>query len=180
MPNANRIQTLFIDTGNPDTMNVSTMLRPDELGAAYDVNDRAYQIVQVDSGCTAATPAGVVAATQIAYWKDRSTYKVTNDSRFGLVGGVANSYRNNVAGVFRNAATAGNYVCLLQRGRSISVKEVGSATAGMTLCASTSTTAADALGTAIATSSPTQQIGIVRVATSGTTCSADVDIPNIP
>ena len=180
MPNTNRQQTVFIDTGNPDTMNVSSLLRPGELGNAFDVVDKTYQLVQVDSGCTAATPAGVVAANEIAYWKDRSSYLVTNDSRFGLLSGVANSYRNNVAGVFRVAATAGNYICLLQRGRNINVKEVGSATAGMTLCASTSTTAADALGTAIATSSPTQQIGIVVTATSSNVCVADVDIPNIP
>jgi hypothetical protein len=180
MPNANRIQSLYVSTGNPDTVNDSTLLRPGELGAAYDVTDRAYQLVQCDSGATAATPAGVVAANELAYWKDRSNYLVTNDSRFGLLSGIANSQRNNVAGIFRNAVTAGNYCFVLQRGRNISVKEVGSATAGMTLCASTSTTAADALGTAIGTSSPTQQIGIVVTATSGTTCVADVDIPNIP
>ena len=180
MPNANRSQTFYNPTGNPDTMNVSSLYNAGQIGQAYDVNDRAYQCVQVDSGATSATPAGAVAANQLAYWKDRATYTVTNDSRFALLDGQSTSFRNNVAGIFRVAATAGYYVNVLQEGRNISVKEVGSATGGMTLCASTSTTAADALGTAINTACPAQQIGVVRTATSGTTCTADVMIPNIP
>lgn len=180
MPNANRVQTVYIDTGNPDTVNVSSLYRPAELGQAYDYNDRAYQVVKLDSGVTASTGAGVVAANQLAFWKDRSAYLVTNDSTQALIGGVAASFRNNVAGIFRNAATSGYYTHILIRGRNIAVKEAGSATAGETLCASTSTTAADALGTAIATASPVQQIGVVTTATAANVCYAAVDIPNIP
>lgn len=180
MPNTNRNQTVYLDSGNPDTFNSSSLYRPGELGTAFDAGSNAYQVVQCDSGATAATPAGVPAANEIAYWKSRANYIVTNDSRFGLMNDVANSYRNNVAGVFRVAATPGNYIAVLQRGRAISVKEAGSATAGMTLCASTSTTAADALGTAIGTASPVQQIGVVRSATAANVCTADIDIPNIP
>jgi len=180
MPNADRTQSVYIDTGNPDTFNASTLYHGGDLGAAFDVADRAYQIVQCDSGATAAAPSGIVAVNTLAYWKDRSVYLVTNDSRFGLFAGQANSFRNNVAGVFRNAVTAGNYCALLQRGRNINVKEAGSATGGMSLCSDTSTTAAQALGTAIATSSPTQQIGVVVTATAANVCVADIDIPNIP
>ena len=180
MPNANRTQTFYNPTGNPDTYNSATLYVPGQLGQAYDVNDRAYQCVQLDSAATASSVTGIVAVNELAFWKDRSQYLVTNDPSQCLFGGVANSYRNNVAGIFRTAVTAGNFCNVLQRGRNINVKEAGSATAGMTLCANPSSTAADALGTAIATASPTQQIGVVVTATAANVAVADVDIPNIP
>lgn len=180
MPNAWNVQTTYVVTGNPDTVNESTIYAGGQLGQCVESNDRGYQYVQLDSGATASTTAGAVAANQLAYWKDRSTYKVTNDSRFALLDAQANSFRNNVAGVFRAAVTAGNYCFVLQRGRAISLKEVGSATGGMTLIASTSTTAADALGVAINTAPNCLTLGVCRTATSGTTCTADVDIASIP
>ena len=188
MPNANRIQTLYVVSGNPDTVNelpssttnVGTYPRTGQLGQAGDFNDRAYQYVQLDSGATASSSAGVVAANEVAYWKDRSQYIVTNDSSQALFANTANSFRNNVAGIFRNAVTAGNYCYVLQRGRSISVKEAGSATPGMILVSDTSATAAQALGTAIGTAPPVQPLGVVVTATAANVCTADIDIPNIP
>ena len=180
MPNANRVQTVYMSTGNPDTINVTELGRMGELGQAYDWNDRGYQLVKVDSGCTASTGTGVVAANQLAFWKDRSQYLVTNNSPQALFGVVADSYRNNVAGIFRNAVTAGNYTHILIRGRNIAVKEAGSATQGMLLVANTSSVAADSLGIAVNTAATNQLLGVVRTATVTTTCYADVDIPNIP
>jgi tRNA G18 (ribose-2'-O)-methylase SpoU len=189
MPNVNRIISPFLGgTGNPDTYTETASTTPGsyspyaggDLGTAYDTNDRTYQKVTLDSGATSATPAGAVAANQLAYWKDRSNYIVTNDSRFALFAGTANSFRNNVAGLFRSAVAAGANCFILQRGRQVNVKEVGSATTGMLLVASTSTTAADALGVAINTAAPCMPLGVVTTATSGTTCVADFDIPNIP
>lgn len=191
MPNVNRITSPYIQSGNPDTDYQTVTFNPTtpganlpyaggDIGNAYDTNDKAYQRVYLDSGATSATPSGVVAATQLAYWKDRANYIVTNDSRMALLSNTALSFRNNVAGVFRAAVPAGSFCWVLQRGRAISLKEVGSATAGMLLVASTSTTAADALGIAINTAPGCNQIGVVRTATSGTTCVADFDMPNIP
>lgn len=192
MPNANRTQTVYMNTGNPDTAIDLVPYTPGQAGQAFDWNDRAYQIVNVDSGATASTPAGLPVVNQLAYWKDRSNYVVTNDSRFGLLGGVANSFRNNVAGVFRQTLTAaqvagsstsspyGAQICLLQRGRSINVLEAGSGTAGELLVSDTSSTAAQALGVAINTAAPAQNLGVIVTATAGGFCVADVDIPNIP
>lgn len=191
MPNANRIMSPYIQSGNPDTDYQTGTYNPStpganipyaggDIGNAIDLNDKAYQKVYLDSGATSGTPAGAVAATQLAYWKDRQNYIVTNDSRFALLTNTALSFRNNVAGLFRAAVPAGSFCWVLQRGRAVSVKEVGSATAGMILVASTSTTAADALGTAINTAPPCNPLGVVRTATSGTTCVADFDMPNIP
>lgn len=192
MPNVNRIISPFIQSGNPDTdyqtgaFSGSTTpgnyipYAGGDLGCTYDYNDKTYQKVYLDSGATSASPAGVVAATQLAYWKDRANYIVTNDSRFALFGGVANSFRNNVAGLFRAAVPAGSFCWVLQRGRAVTVKEVGSATQGMLLIASTSTTAADSLGVAINTAPNCIPLGVVITATSGTSCTADFDMPNIP
>jgi hypothetical protein len=185
MPHANRSQTVYVSTGNPDTVNDSTPYFPGQLGQAFDANDRAYQYVQSDSAPSVSGPSGAYAANQVLYWKDRSQYLVTNDSAQGLRGGQANSFRNNVAGILRNACTPGNYIFVLQRGRNINVKEAGAATGGMLLVSDTSATAAQALGTAIATAPPVQNLGVVSSATgvapnAANVCTADIDIPNIP
>lgn len=191
MPNVNRIISPYIQSGNPDTDYQTVSFNPNtpganipyaggDMGNAYDWNDKAYQKVYLDSGATSGTPAGAVAASQLAYWKDRSNYIVTNDSRMALLSNTALSFRNNVAGIFRAAVPAGSFCWVLQRGRAVNVKEVGSATSGMVLVASTSTTAADSLGIAINTAPGCIPLGIVRTATSGTTCVADFDMPNIP
>lgn len=191
MPNINRVISPFIQSGNPDTDYQTGTYNPTtpganipyaagDIGNGYDANDRAYQKVYLDSGATSASPAGVVAATQLAYWKDRRNYIVTNDSRFALFADTALSFRNNVAGVFRAAVPAGSFCWVLQRGRAVNVKEAGSATPGMQLVASTSTTAADALGVAINTAAPCTPLGVVRTATAGGFCVADFDMPNIP
>lgn len=191
MPNVNRIISPFIASGNPDTDVQTGTFTPatpgtnipyagGDLGNAYDFNDKTYQKVYLDSGATSASPAGVVAATQLAYWKDRTNYIVTNDSRFAMFGGVANSWRNNIAGLFRAAVPAGSFCWVLQRGRAVNVKEAGSATQGMILISDTSTTAAQALGVAINTAPNCMTLGVVITATAAGTCSVDFDMPNIP
>jgi hypothetical protein len=188
MPNVNRIISPFIGNGNPDTYYETISLAPGaslpyaggDTGNTYDSNDKTYQKVILDSGATSSTPAGAVAANQLAYWKDRANYIVTNDSRFALFSNTALSFRNNVAGLFRSAVPAGSTCFVLQRGRAVTVKEAGSATPGMLLVANTSTTACDTLGVAINTAAPCETVGVVRTATSGTTCVADFDMPNIP
>ena len=182
MPNTNSYQPFYVgQAASPDTyQELGAGYAAGELGTTGDWNDRSYQRVFLDSGATSATPAGAVAANQLAYWKQRSTYTVTNDSRFGLLGGTASSFRNNVAGVFRAAIVAGSACFVLQRGRHINVKEVGSATPGMTLIGSTSTTAADALGVAINTAPNCLTLGVVVTATASNVAVADVDIAPIP
>ena len=180
MPNTNRVQTQYVISGNPDTVNTATAYFDGQIGQSIDANDKEYQFVQLDSGATASTATGVVAANQLAYWHDRSQYIVTNDAANGLRGNAANSFRNNIAGIFRTAVTAGNYCFVLQRGRNITVKEAGSATAGMLLEGDSSTTAAQTLGVAVGTYPSYLALGVVTVATSGSTCTADIDISGIP
>lgn len=182
MPNVNTGQSAYLgSTGSFDTyQEASPGYAPGDLGVRFDSNDRSYQRVVLDSGATSSTPAGAVAANMLAYWKNRSTYTVTNDSRFALFNNTANSFRNNIAGVFRAAVTAGNACFVLQRGRQINVKEAGSATAGMILISDTSTTAAEGLGVAINTAPNCQTLGVVYTATAANVAVVDVDIASIP
>jgi len=178
MPNANRSQTAYVPTGNPDTVNASTLYAGGELGAAYDWRDRTYQIVKLDSGATS-TAQLAPAANQLLFWKDKAAYLVTNDYRFSQGGSTASSYANNVAGILRNAATAGNYIHILVRGRNIAVKAATGAVATRLRC-NISTPVADAYGETVGTAPVYQELGVVKTATDGTNVYADIDITNIP
>lgn len=178
MPNANRLTSPFIGSGNPDTYVETIPYAAGEIGNVYDWNDRTYQKVMCDSGATSATPTGAVAANQVAFWKDRANYIVTNDSRMALLNNVADSFRNNVAGVFRSAVPAGATCFVLQRGRNIAVK-ASAGTAGQTMTANTGTSA-DASGTAIGTASPYQSLGVATGTATGGNVTVNFDMPNIP
>ena len=181
MPNITKQQHVFISTGNPDTMNDSSMIRPGELGMCFDWNDKSYQIVKVDSGATVGPTVGAVAANQLAFWKDRSTYLVTNDKRFASLGGVANSFANNVAGVFRVAATGGYYCCVLKKGYNIAAAATAGTTAGELVVADTTADTAYcdgpiSVGTAITYS----VLGVCKTSASANVAYVNFDIPDIP
>jgi len=179
MPNANRSLGIYVPTGNPDTVNVSSLYRQGELGTAYDYNDRAYQIVQLDSGATVANAVGVVAANQLAFWKDKDKYLVTNDKRFAI--GGPTSGVNQIAGIFRNAATAGNYCHILQRGDYIPVASHTSPDAiGEYAVGDTTADVNRIIGINVGTAPTHQAIGVARTVVSANVTYVDVDIPNIP
>lgn len=121
MPTGRTHPVQYIRGGNPAQMNEATLLHPGELGQKWTVDDKDYIKVKLDSGATASTPSGVVAANDVAYWKDRSAGLVTNDPR------VAEKLRDSVVGIFPYAATAGYYTALYTgRSRNVSVKVDGS------------------------------------------------------
>ena len=190
--------TIWLPTGNPDTTNISptdfgtnvTAVgmggQPGGLGIRFEAGfpDRAYQRVQLDSGVTSATSAGVVAANQLAYWKDKSKYIVTNDvnqvnANNNQQALTNNGFRNFVAGIFRNAATSGNYIDILQRGRSISVKTTGSPAVGDFLVSDTSTSAAQAATVTAGTAPTCKTIGVVVGPAVSNVTPCDVDIPEV-
>jgi len=162
-------------------MNEETLYAPGELGQVFDTNDKTYQIVKCDSGATASTSAGAVAANDLAFWKDKDKYLVTNDAAQAIGAGTANAYRNQVAGVFRVAATAGYHVAVLQRGDNIPVNATGGGI-GQTAIANSGSDA-DAAFVAVGTASTYMPLGIAREATGATTagmCNVDLNIPSIP
>jgi hypothetical protein len=185
MPHTSRIISPWIGSGNPDTFQEASSsvpgsfapYAPGDLGGVYEQGDRGYQKVQCDSGATAATPTGVVAANQLAYWKNKAAYRVTNDPRFAVGGSTAAP--NEVAGIFRAAITAGNQCFVLQRGRAINVVSDGSGGVGqraVALATGTNQVITVALGTALTY----QGVGTYTATPIATVAIVDVDIPNIP
>jgi hypothetical protein len=156
--------------------------QPGSIGVTFEAGNpqRSYQRVLLDSGATAATPTGVVAANQLAYWKDKPTYTVTNDSRMAYGGtGTTPTFENFVAGVFRVAGTAGYVVDVCQRGQAISVASDGNGAVGDTAVADTSTTTARVGKTTAGTAPTYMPLGIIRGAAVNSVISVDLDIPNV-
>lgn len=169
MPNSFTTQTQYVVTGNPDTVNQSAAY-PDtgQLGQRLEVNTNTYQYVQVDSGAN----QGTIAAGDLAYWKDRSTFLVTKDIA------QSNGGRNNVAGIFRNAMTLGYYGYVLQRGDAISVKSDGSGAEGGIAISDSSNARVTPV---TAGTAPTYQpLGKIRGAAAGGFISVDVNIDSAP
>jgi hypothetical protein len=190
--------SIWLPTGNPDTTNIApgdwgptaTTVgmggQPGSLGIRFEAGNpfNAYQRVQLDSGAVSTNLTGVVAANQLAYWKDKSNYIVTNDvTQANAVpggGAITNSgFRNFVAGIFRSAVTAGRYCDILQRGRNISVKTTGTPAIGDFLVSDTSTTAAQAATVTTGTAPTCKTIGVVVGLTVANVTPCDVDIPEV-
>jgi len=167
----NETRTQYIPTGNPDTFNSATLYLPGQLGQVLPASTGYYQCVQDDSGNTSANTVGVVAANQLAFWKNPATYLVTNDLRFSQSG------RNGVAGVFRTAVTAGYYCYVLQKGNAIPVK-CTTGSAGDVAIANSGTAAA---ATVIAAGSNITYtpIGTLSAASNGTTAAVNLNIPSV-
>ena len=188
MADANRQSagTIWLPTGNPDTTNISSTDflslggQPGGLGIRFQASPatNAYQRVKLDSGATSATSVGIVAANQLAYWKDKSQYIVTNDSAqaIGGSGQGTSSFRNFVAGIFRSAVTAGNYCDVLQAGQNISVKTTGTVAIGDTIVADTSATTAQGVAVTSGTAPTCQPLGTARAAATANVTPVDVNI----
>jgi hypothetical protein len=94
--------------------------------------------------------------------------------------GVANSFGNNVAGVFRSAVPAGYYCDILIRGRNIPVAAVSGTDGGESVIADTTANTASADSVAVGTATTYQKLGIVRTSVVASVAYVDFDIPNIP
>jgi hypothetical protein len=187
MPNTSRHQTIWLPTGNPDTTNITSADfnalggQPGSLGQEFEYVDRRYQRVQLDSGATAAgSAAGAPAANQLAYWKDKNAYLVTNDRRFALgFSGGNDGYRNQVAGILRYAATPGNYIDVLKAGDAINVASDGAGADGDVAVAAAGASARVTAVTA-GTAPTCIPVGVIRGAAVANVISVDVDIPDTP
>jgi len=102
-PNSGFMDTMFRDATKLPLMNVASLYQAGQLGMRATLSGMVFQVVQCDSG-----PASVVAG-DVAFWKARSTYVVTNKLADAPEG------RNGVAGMFTYAVTPG-YFCVVQIG----------------------------------------------------------------
>lgn len=169
-------RVLSVPNGNPNTWHGNTeglggsgLLEPGELGGVLPWDSDQYQLVKMDSGATSATATGVPAAGQLAFWKDRDNYLVTNDSRFAdsahiPAGTASRDHRNSVAGVIEMAVTGGEFFFVHQKGKS-NVKSSSSPAAGAVFVANTGTDA-NAVSVAAGTAPTSQVIGVVTSPTS--------------
>jgi hypothetical protein len=111
MPSVFEQNAVYLQSGSPMTEDTPTLQAPGTLGARFSMQHPAgrstpavpprtkrFQIVRVDP---AAALANLVGGP--AYWSDRANYVVTT------AGGTA---LNQVAGVFNNVVTRGNYTCI--------------------------------------------------------------------
>lgn len=185
MPASRGSQTIHIGPHSSiESMNESALPRPGELGQAYYADTgKGYQVVQCDSGATASAPSGVVAAGDLAFWKNKASYLVTPDLGQAAASESTNqsSKRNLVAGVFTAAVTAGNYCVVQQRGRHAAVKSDGGGdfVSGDTAIAK-NTAASDIDRVAAGTGPGHTMIGIVAAAESAGFTAVDLDLPVVP
>lgn len=166
MENA-KFQPAFVWTGNPATVNESSPHLPGQLGVTVEVGNKKWQYVQLDTGAVAANTVGVVAANDLAFWKDRTNYLVTNDLRQSEAG------RNAVAGVFGAAITAG-YYCFVQRGGRASVNEDSGTAAAGSIMTAHSGTGAGCLANNEATAPVCLPVGVALGASANSVVSVEL------
>ena len=176
-----RIANPYMPNGTPDKTNAPTpLLAPGEVGCYFnDQNTQGdYLRVLVDSGCTSATPVGIISQGQLAFWKDQSQGLVTNDSRFCDLPytGPSNAtypFINRVAGVFQLTPTVspgvngtdGNpqlyAVDLIVNRRQSLMAITGTPLAGQLVTADNIASSATGFGNAVSTAAPSQVLGVV-------------------
>lgn len=182
MPSGRVDQTMYVGPfKSVEAINVTTLYKPGELGSQIQIGTKGYQLVQVDSGATASTGAGVPLCGHTAFWKNRATYLVTNDKAQAET--VAGDARNSIMGVFNSltqgaagttSITPGNFGVVQQRGTHVGVLTNGTAAAaGDTLvpvASGTSGTAA-AVRVAAGTAPTCVVVGIATAATGAVTAN---------
>lgn len=187
-----RIANPFMPQGTSAKTNSPTpFYAPGEIGSGFfdPMVGASVLRVRLDSGATASTPTGAVAAGQLAFWKDRANNLVTNDQRFADTGASTNGWVNRVAGVFQLAvSTAPNtndstgnpitYVCdiVIEAPNFNVFTKASSALAGALSIADTTAATAQQQGLATTTTAPTSQvIGVMRSSTiTNNLCPTDV------
>jgi hypothetical protein len=184
MPNNIRQQPMWISTGDPESVNDTTLQEPGQLGGKATIiqptrsasgveagRAKTYQLVQTDSTMTVSPYKGA-----IALWADKALYKVTTT--------VTN--RNRIAGVFQNAVTPGNYGFIQTQGPA-SVKVLDSDMASLAIgdAIISSSTNAKATRVAVGTAPTHLPYGWVSGPAISTTPAealvvVDLDVPDVP
>lgn len=187
MPNRWEQPAVYLQSGDPETENVVSLLYPGQLGIRFTVieptrsipvstssagRSKRYQLVRTDSTMTVAPYKGAV-----AWWSDQSQYLVTTNSP------TTAQTRNRIAGAFVNAITPGNFGCVAIQGLA-TVKFIDAVTqanliAGAWVIPSATNGKADVVASATA---PTQQpLGTLSSPlvfnASDLTCLVDMNVP---
>lgn len=183
MPAGRIDQTLYVGPfANVEAMNATSLYKPGELGSQIQQpNGKSYQLIQLDSGATAAVSTGAPVAGSLAYWKSRANYIVTNNplQAENWTSGSVTAVCNSVAGVFCSLSggaagtatiTPGNYGVVQQRGTHVGVRTDGTAsTAGQWLQVDTAGVTDKVDAVALSTAPAFTPVGISTAATSAVT-----------
>lgn len=131
MTNWQRQQAVWVQSGDPETVDSPALTYPGQLGKFVSVKqptatapegqdeegrDKVYRLVHTDSSMTVSPFRGAV-----AWWQDKSRFRTTTSP----------TNRGRVAGVYQNAITRGNYGWIQTGGPGI-VKFVDAPTAAPT------------------------------------------------
>ena len=152
------------------------------LGQRTSQDNKEYQLVRLDSGATASAATGVVAAGDLAFWKDKAPYLVTNDiaQALGAVDATNDNKRNFVAGVFLSAITAGNH-CFIQQGGRASVLAASGGTYNVgNIAIAADSTVSDVTTIAAGAALTATQVGLVAGARASGSAPLDLTLPGIP
>lgn len=162
-------------TGSPDTFNAAALPYPGQAGNSFQWQGNTYTIVQLDAGAT--TPV----IGQVLYWQTKTglTPSVTNVVANAVNGATTNAWRNEVAGIIRNIATPGNWICMLIQGSAIPVLVTGTPAVGDSAISDVAANVGTALNIAVGTAPTYQVIGIFRAAKSGSLANTDVNVENL-
>ncbi len=185
MPNNIRNQTIYVTTGDPETVNDPTIYAKGQLGGrvtvkqpgvpgspgAENYRDKTYQYVNTDSSMSVSPFKGAV-----AWWADKTRYRVTTDPT--ALG------RGRVAGIFQNAISKGNYGYIQVQGPAI-VKFVDApaavpTVAGLSVIPSATAAKADCIAAGGALTYP--KLGVSAGVYNAVNCEAivDLDVPETP
>jgi hypothetical protein len=176
MPNAIRLQEIHLGTGgNPDTFNATAPQYPGQVGFTFEWNGNTYTMVQLAPNAT--TPA----VGQLLFWmtKTGSIPQVTNVVANAVNGGTTNGWRNEPAGIIRNIATAGNYICMLVQGSNIPVFVTGTPAIGDLGVSDVSANVGSVLNITAGTAPTYKQVCVFRAVKSGNLANADVSVGSL-
>lgn len=153
---------------------------------------KEYQLCQIDSGATSATPTGAIAQGQLMYWKNRLTYTVTNDVRFSdMYNGTARNGVQSVAGVLVTPtansvaslnAVPGDFVFLQTKGRcTVILSAQASPGLGDFAVPNNSATVPQISNSAVGTAPGDTLVGRYASATvTNSVATVDLQLPEIP
>lgn len=181
MPNNTRQQGIWIQTGDPETVDEVSPYAPGQLGSRVTViqpgprggtpgaeenRPKTYQYIRTDSSMTVSPYRGAV-----AWWADSANYLVT----------TAATNRGRVAGVFQTAITVGNYGFIQTKGPA-TVKFVDAPTAnptaaGLSVIPSGTAAKADCLAAGTAPTYPALGVSVSIYDAANTEAVVELDCP---
>jgi hypothetical protein len=205
MPNTRQYWAPYVGPfASVETFHQNPLFDPGQAGNRVIVSQvgatfKEYQLCQVDSGCTASTPTGALLTGQLLYWKDRTRYLVTNDSRFtdlaiANAGLAARNSVQSVAGVLVNPSTSfpsvvvpsgqtgGDWVYLQTKGRcTVILSAQASPTAGDFVIPNNSATVPQVNNSAVGTAPGDTLLGrYISSTVVASVAQVDLQIPEIP